>query len=101
MGYATFYKLTTTPPNAAAEKAVHDLYDGEIGQALADGEDMKWYDHETDLRKISTQFPDVVFHLHGVGEDYGDIWEKHFCNGKMQVCKARITFPKYDPRKLK
>ena len=63
-------------------------HDGEIGG----GDEAKWYDHEQDMRAISTFFPDVVFCLHGEGEDRDDLWNKYFKNGEMEACYARIEY---------
>lgn len=61
----------------------------------------KWYEHENHMRKISLQYPDVIFELKGEGEESGDIWVKYFVNGKMQVCNATIVFEPFDEKKLK
>lgn len=61
----------------------------------------KWYDHEEDMVRLSKKFPDVVFELHGEGEESGDIWVKYFKNGKKQVVKAELKFAPFDEKKLK
>ena len=61
----------------------------------------KWYEHEDDMKVMSKDFPEVLFTLHGEGEESGDIWNKYFLNGKVQVCKAEIKIDKFDPKKLK
>jgi len=60
----------------------------------------KWYDHETDMKRLSEQFPNVVFTLNGRGEESGDVWVKYFKNGKMQSSKAEIKLDTFDPKKL-
>lgn len=60
----------------------------------------KWYEHEKEMRELSKEFPDVVFKLHGEGEDNGDIWIKYFTNGKMQYCPAEMLFPPFNKMKL-
>jgi hypothetical protein len=52
------------------------------------------------MKEVSKQHPDIVFELHGEGEEAGDIWYKYYKNGKMQVCKGHITFDEYDESKL-
>jgi hypothetical protein len=59
-----------------------------------------WYEHEKDLNDFSRKYPDVLFELYGEGENPGDMWKKYFRNGKMQVCKAELTFPPFDEKKL-
>ena len=39
----------------------------------SDGE-VKWYDWEYDMDKITTEYPDVEFRIEGRGEDRGDWW---------------------------
>ena len=66
-----------------------------------DGDDeCKWYDNEDDMLLLSKEFPDVLFKLHGEGEDNEDIWDKYFMNGKMQYCPAKIMCPPFDRAKL-
>jgi hypothetical protein len=50
--------------------------------ALEHGESVKWYDFDSDMRKISKIFPDVVFQLTGYGEEAGDVWRCYYKNGK-------------------
>jgi hypothetical protein len=64
-------------------------------------DETKWYEHEEHMRKISLQYPDVIFELRGEGEESGDIWVKYFVNGKMQLCAAKIVFEEFDEKKLK
>ena len=60
----------------------------------------EWYNHEPEMRKLSSKFPDVLFTLKGAGEESWDIWKKHFKGGKMQICQAKITFEHFDEAKL-
>ncbi len=63
-------------------------------------DEVKWYEHEEDMREISKKFDSLVFILSGEGEDNFDSWRKYFLNGKMQECRARITYDSYDEKKL-
>lgn len=64
-------------------------------------EHIKWYEHEKDMRWLSLKTPNIVWSLHGEGEETGDLWQKYFKNGKMQVAQARIEYDDYDEKELK
>jgi hypothetical protein len=59
---------------------------------------IRWTTHEKELREFSTNFPNTLFLLSGIGEDgYSmEIWKKYFKNGKMQFSPAKISFDEYD-----
>lgn len=59
-----------------------------------------WYNHEKDMRLLSSKFPDFVFWLSGNGEINEDIWQKFFVAGKMQLCHAQIVYDDFDVSKL-
>jgi hypothetical protein len=107
MGYCTKYNLTLHNETHGQFEAIVDrLRDKDvIGYALDEylntNDEVKWYDAEDDLREISKEFPEVLFELHGEGEDVGDIWNEYFKNGKVQYCKAEIVIPPFDESKLK
>lgn len=61
-------------------------------------EQMKWYEHTLDMKKISTKFPDILFILSGQGEEPGDLWREYHLNGKFQFEKAK--FDDFDEEKL-
>lgn len=101
MGYYTRYRLMLTPYDEAAEATVRRI-EWEGGPLVRDGfVEAKWYDHEEDMRRVSAQYPDVLFTLMGEGEDAEDLWAKHFKGGGMQVVKAVVTFEEFDPSKLR
>lgn len=52
------------------------------------------------MKQLSKEFPNVLFKLHGEGEDKYDIWDKYFMDGKMQSCYAEIICPPFDRSKL-
>lgn len=105
MGYYTRYTLdialnnsNTTKEEIKKEIQNVDLPVDTIG---IESDSMKWYDHEEDMRDFSKKFPDVLFILEGEGEESSDIWKKYFKNGLMQYIKPKVTFPPFDPKKLK
>ncbi len=64
------------------------------------GMNAKWYDHHIDMLIVSRQFPNVLFELNGVGEEYPDIWRTYYKAGLYQHEKAVIEFGKYNADKL-
>lgn len=58
--------------------------------------EVKWYDHEEDLLRLSTQFPGVLIELEGVGEEPGDQWRMRVRDGKAARVTAQIVFPDFD-----
>jgi hypothetical protein len=68
---------------------------------LGKADSCKWYEWNEDMLAVSKMFPDLVFCLHGEGEENGDAWYAYFKNGKVQLCRAIIKFDEYDEAKLK
>ena len=125
MGYATYFEMETMGNNGKykisdiiafmqKKNNEHDNYypfkylfedfceDESCSDFSFDREDSwNWYRHENEMLKLSIEFPEIVFCLHGEGERNEDIWYKYFKNGKMQYCPAIITFDEYDEKKLK
>lgn len=99
MGYCTYYTLTyTDEPQEAIEDAKATL---DRGYDPFENGEIRWYEHEAEMRELSKQFPEVLFELHGEGEQNDDMWYKYFKNGKMQTCSVIIDFPPFDEKKLK
>lgn len=101
MGYYTTYTLSTTQGydnQEEIEEKLQEISGYSIGFGLNDS--CKWYDHENHMKLLSKIYPETTFLLEGEGEESGDIWQKYFKNGKMQVCKAEIVFPAFDESKL-
>lgn len=111
MGYYTRYKITIVEgalldennepikDQEAIEEAVTNDMGNDYGNPFEDT--CKWYDHEKDMRFVSTKHPTVVFLLTGEGEEQPDLWHKYFKNGKMQTARAVVTYESFDPFKLK
>lgn len=55
---------------------------------------VKWYDHEEDMKELSVLFSDFTFCLSGVGEDSTDQWREYYKCGLVERCDAEIYFPK-------
>lgn len=58
----------------------------------------KWYAWFEDMLKMSAEIPNVLFKLHGEGEENGDIWDAYFLNGKGQHHRAEIVIKPCDPQ---
>ena len=65
---------------------------------ISPDEEVTWYDAEDDIKKLSKEFPNVIFCLSGTGEEGGDEWESYFKNGKCHTYKP--TMPKFNPLHL-
>jgi len=108
MGYYTRYELTTsdygkahTCPTCGSKGVVNhmDLISKELDyNPFYDA--CKWYSWKEDMLKYSKQYPDVLFTLHGEGEETGDIWKAYIQNGKTQVEAATFQVASFDPSKL-
>lgn len=57
-------------------------------------EAMKWYDHEADMIALSKEYPNLVFVLEGVGEEFPDAWRKWFYNGVVEASYAEVVYPR-------
>lgn len=53
----------------------------------------KWYNHETDMVKLSKAFPDIRFEMHCQGED-GQQWMVYAFGGKVERCESEVVFAK-------
>lgn len=97
MGYYTMHELTVS------DDRIDDHIEG-IEKISGYGglfeETVKWYGHEKDMRSYSKENPSVLFELKGEGEESGDLWKAYFKDGKMQQCKAKITYDEFDEAKL-
>lgn len=59
--------------------------------------EVKWYEHEEDMKELSEAFPDVKFLLRGDGENSDDVWNTVFQNG---VYETRfMQFPPFSVMK--
>lgn len=111
MGYYTDYNLSVFqyPENIFWENlpweklnaAVDDI-DGGIFEKWTQGEwncNAKWYSQDADMWKLSVQFPDILFLLHGDGDEADDVWDEYWQNGCMQHCHMKI--PPYKESEMK
>ena len=103
MGYYTNYTLSVGANNRINESEVEEQLKEISGVPIRIGDNgsCKWYSHEYHMKELSKIYPEITFLLEGEGEDSDDLWQKYFKDGKMQVCKAEIVFPKFDESLMK
>lgn len=73
---------------------------GSLNSMVRGSDQIKWYDHEDEMRAFSKKFPEILFILEVNGEEEGDLSIKYFKNGKMQRANAVITYEEFDESKL-
>lgn len=118
MGYYTYYSIGFQKINndvmmfdemtkinnemgAALAKIHPDYFNPDDPLTLQiEGDSMKWYEYDEDMRELSKQFPDFLFTLEGDGEDPDDLWRAYYHNGKCQHCPARIMYDPFDEGSL-
>lgn len=117
MGYYTLYSLQVHPYSVLQKKVLPGEVSGELCteiEAEIDKMDVLWvgnagdgfygeakgYEYERDMCLLSLKIPDVLFVLHGDGEDPDDRWDAYFQGGKMQHCPAVITYDSFSPDRL-
>lgn len=111
MGYYTDYEIDIKKHNSEID--VHDekfvkivvnrlneISDYEFDEDLTQYH-VKWYNWEEDMRRLSSEFPSVLFVVNGIGEEDGDIWRAYITDGKCQIEQAKIQFAPFDEKKLK
>lgn len=107
MGYKTYHSLSIMNVTPEVQRNIIS----ELREACSEAEcaidddgytldDVKWYEHEEDLKKFSKKYPHAVFDLSGEGEESEDKWHTYFKNGKLQRCPAIISYDEYDEQKL-
>lgn len=99
MGYYTNYTLEQISPHTTSIEIPTGLSEGELVSDFLSGEetyDLKWYDHFSDMIKVSLANPDVTFKTSGIGEESGDQWKAVFLNGKYKRVDAKIVFDDFN-----
>lgn len=104
MGYQTAYQLEVEPETdkylIAVIRDSHDYLRMAIDDKGNTEECCKWYKWEEDMRKISSQYPDTLFHLYGEGKSNEDIWVATFKAEKAHIRRAEINIPPFDQKEL-
>jgi len=102
MGYYTRYSLESV----TGEVDSNIDYKEDIGRHSEYGDscmfeqEVKWYHMKIDMMNYSASHPNILFEIHGKGEEAGDLWRMYFINGKSQYCEAIVTFESFDVTQL-
>lgn len=106
MGYYTYHSIEvqnlngTTNTEEDWEQLISDDSEYANWGTNVFEEAMKWYESDNDMKEFSKKHPNLLFILHGEGENNDDIWITYYRNGKAQHCPAIITFDAFDESKL-
>lgn len=105
MGYYTNYSLYVESDNIAPDLFEQIKYEVQKMNVFGWGWGgwstyAKWYDYNQDMLLLSKKFPEVLFYLHGEGDNEEDLWDAYYQNGKVQNCHAEIIYPPYDENKM-
>ena len=103
MGYYTYFNCRVIDEgsydNEYIKKAANRLseimdYDGDEKEDFnfISYDSMKWYECEDDMKKLSKEFPDMVFEISADGEESDDFWMEYFLNGDAYYCRGRVVF---------
>lgn len=103
MGYYTHYHLTISASEDTYETikkevekqiiAMVDIDPDEFEELIDMTVELKWYDHEEDMKQIAKMFPTVYFTLEGQGEGKEDIWIKQFHGDEYYESYGEIIEP--------
>lgn len=98
MGYNTDYTVVVHDYGGYTEHEMIDWArekdeDG-FAQLALEGEYLhgKWYSSIDDMKDLSEAFPEAVFILYGVGEEYPDIWRMVFHKGESHKSEVDIVY---------
>ena len=103
MSYSTHYTLICDTPDDELDikesllKPSKFWADFELEDLLDVGVTASWYDHEEEMLDLSRGFPATIFILEGSGEEQGDVWKKRFINGGVEIIRASLVFPDFEP----
>ena len=104
MSYLTQYSLDYDTPDDHEDikdfilKSSEYLVGWEV-EILLGGSDLttSWYEHEEEMLNLSRGFPETIFIMHGSGTEQGDVWKKRFINGEVEIIRAALVFPDFEP----
>lgn len=107
MGYYTNYELEVEGSGPVYDKFMREIdnivvardnYDLDVRKLMDGGYDeMKWYEHDEDMKQMSSEWPNMLFILKGAGEERGDVWKAWYRNGGIHKLKAKVVFETIQP----
>ena len=107
MGYYTRYRLEfDAVKHPDVLKALLDGFHTSYGSdwlleiATTEAAPTKWYAYRDDMKRLSAAFPNVLFTLHGEGEQDLDLWREYWLGGKYQRVDAAVTYAPFDADNL-
>ena len=100
MGYLSDFEIKTEPPipGISFSYVYPELVSDSSGKARES--QIKWYEHEKDMVKISTDWPKVVFTVSIQGPEDG-YWYCYYRNGLTYTWEPDTDAPPFDETKLK
>ena len=98
MPYNTQYTLTWEPEEFILPLDFQE--DSNLTEEESYSSYTTWYTHEENMRELSLAHPDILFTLHGIGDEYEDYWFKYFKNGKIQLCPGITIYPPFEEEKM-
>ena len=110
MGYETFYELTIFKLRLQEQTVFYDAVprdkwdefkfeenvtkESDLWYAMReDGVELRWYDHEDDMKEFSKRYPNLLFKLSGTGESNGDIWIQYYHDGICWYWELEVEYP--------
>ena len=92
MGYQTYFSLRMEGPEDKIQEVLDSRFSNKRIEWLVKKEEYEgsWYDFEKDFAIFAKDFPDVLFIVHGDGEESDDIWEQRFKGTKNERHYAEI-----------
>lgn len=90
--YHTYYSLRMEGSEDKIQEVLNSHFFDERIETLVKDEEYEggWYDFEKDFANFAKDFPDVLFIVHGDGEESDDIWEQRFKGFKNEYHKTEI-----------
>lgn len=55
-------------------------------------DDVKWYEHQGQMKELSLKFPDITFELQGKGEEEDDYWREYYHDGMLEFCPGKVVY---------